>query len=739
MKQFKKVLGIVMISMLLILGFSGVVKTKAGVEIYKSTIFNSTNNSTGVNNYTSEWTNTTSEFTVSLSYFNNNNNGWAYVRCGNKSSASVCTIITDAVIDEAITKVVVTVDSFRASNVNSFKLYVASDSAFAEDLQEVSLEIASGANTFTIPSPAENMYYKIAVDCKKDTSNGTVQISKIDYYRTTSDPSVEISGNSNLKVGGSITLTGTPNNMSAPYTKTFASSNTSVATITDEGVLTGVSKGTTNITCTINGVTSSAFAVKVWTDNSSSISIELAESLAELADATDSPYEYKARGTIKSITNTTTFVLTDGENDINVYKPSHGFTASDVGTKLEVNGSLKMYSSKAQFNQPTIKNVYTVTFNSNEGSSVASIDALSGEKIDEPATPTKAGFTFVKWNYGLTQWHFDSDTVTSDMELQAEWVDNSLVAMQTAVNNIKPYFSLGFTYRKNAPTPNDTDTLDLSFTSISGTSYKDWSDKTGDSGAVYKGNSAGGNSAIQMRTSNSNSGIVTTTSGGFVRKITITWNTNTAYTRQLDFYGKDSAYEAASDLYNNEKKGTLLGSLTYSEIPDTELIITSPYEYIGIRSHDSALYIDSIEIEWVSTWVTYTDVDFRLKIAVDAGVSSISDIDDYGIKVFDNALEQHTKYYDSSKLVTSDGKTYLVIGLGDILNNIDRSSLEFTISAYVQKGDTKLVSTTTKTYSIKSLISYYITNSGEVELNAEDLDLLNALKSDLINLGVKFN
>ena len=39
MKQFKKVLGIVMISMLLILGFSGVVKTKAGVENLKKVIY----------------------------------------------------------------------------------------------------------------------------------------------------------------------------------------------------------------------------------------------------------------------------------------------------------------------------------------------------------------------------------------------------------------------------------------------------------------------------------------------------------------------------------------------------------------------------------------------------------------------------------------------------------------------------------------------------------------------------
>jgi hypothetical protein len=53
-----------------------------------------------------------------------------------------------------------------------------------------------------------------------------------------------------------------------------------------------------------------------------------------------------------------------------------------------------------------------------------------------------------------------------------------------------------------------TDELTLSTTGVSGTSYTEWSGKTATSSAVYAGQSAGGNSSIQLRSNNSNSGII---------------------------------------------------------------------------------------------------------------------------------------------------------------------------------------------------------------------------------------
>ncbi len=143
-----------------------------------------------------------------------------------------------------------------------------------------------------------------------------------------------------------------------------------------------------------------------------------------------------------------------------------------------------------------------------------------------------------------------------------------------------------------------TDVLNRAFTGMTGSTYADWSGKTGVSGAVYAGNSAGSNDAIQLRSNNNNSGIVTTVSGGNVKKVTVVWNSNTGAGRTLDVYGKNSAYSKATDLYNNDNQGTLLGSIVCGT--STSLVITGNYTYIGLRSKNGAMYIDEIQIEWSS-------------------------------------------------------------------------------------------------------------------------------------------
>ena len=141
------------------------------------------------------------------------------------------------------------------------------------------------------------------------------------------------------------------------------------------------------------------------------------------------------------------------------------------------------------------------------------------------------------------------------------------------------------------------DVLNLGFTGVNaGTTYDNWSGKTDASGAVYAGNSAGDKSSIQLRSKNNNSGIVTTASGGNVRKVVVTWNSGTSSGRTLNVYGKDSAYTAATDLYDTSKQGTELGTIVCGT--STELVIEGNYEYIGMRSKDGAMYLTDIKITW---------------------------------------------------------------------------------------------------------------------------------------------
>ena len=139
-----------------------------------------------------------------------------------------------------------------------------------------------------------------------------------------------------------------------------------------------------------------------------------------------------------------------------------------------------------------------------------------------------------------------------------------------------------------------TDVLTRTTTGVTGNSYSDWSGKTATSNAVYAGNSAGGNTSIQLR-DNSNSGIVTTASGGRIKSITVSWNSNTTNGRTLDIYGKNSAYSATSDLYG-ENKGTLLGSIVKGS--STSLTVSGDYQYIGLCSAKGAMYLTSITIIW---------------------------------------------------------------------------------------------------------------------------------------------
>lgn len=149
------------------------------------------------------------------------------------------------------------------------------------------------------------------------------------------------------------------------------------------------------------------------------------------------------------------------------------------------------------------------------------------------------------------------------------------------------------------------DVLNNAFTGIdnSGSSYQEWSDKAGTSGAIYIGKSARGaaadNLSIQLR-ANGDEGIVTTTTGGLVKKINVKWNSSAAAKRYLDVYGSNTAYTAVSDLYSLETRGTLLGSIVRTTTEDTEgtIEVEGDYAYIGFRSRASAMYIDEITVTW---------------------------------------------------------------------------------------------------------------------------------------------
>ena len=169
------------------------------------------------------------------------------------------------------------------------------------------------------------------------------------------------------------------------------------------------------------------------------------------------------------------------------------------------------------------------------------------------------------------------------------------------------------------------DILNRELTGVTGTSYTSWSDKTSVSDAVYAGQSAGGNESIQLRSNNSNSGIVTTTSGGLAKKVVVTWNSNTSSGRTLSVYGSNTAYTDPTDLYSLEAQGTDLGSIVCGT--STELIIDGDYEYLGFRSKSGAMYVEEIKITWSTTPSTdpkLTLAETALELPADASEGEVA-------------------------------------------------------------------------------------------------------------------
>ena len=244
-----------------------------------------------------------------------------------------------------------------------------------------------------------------------------------------------------------------------------------------------------------------------------------------------------------------------------------------------------------------------------------------------------------------------------------------------------------------------TDELNRDLTGVTGTSYSSWSNKQSNSTAKYAGNSAGGNSSIQLRSKNNNSGVISTQSGGRLKKVVVTWNSNTASGRTINVYGKNEAYTEVSDLYNQATRGTLLGTIVYGT--STELTVDGDYEYIGMRSAADAMYIDKIEITWETSGST-TDPSIEaddVDIAYNATSGSIA----YTIK---NPTSETL-----SATTTSDWLT---------LGTVGASPITFTCSA--NSGKTARTATVTLTYGTarKNVIVTQAANPNAVD-NISDI------------------
>jgi len=239
---------------------------------------------------------------------------------------------------------------------------------------------------------------------------------------------------------------------------------------------------------------------------------------------------------------------------------------------------------------------YTVTYKANGGTGDDIVDIYSeGDNVTVRAN------TFIYTSHAFTKWTTNQNGTGNEYQPDDE--------IQNIQANIELYAQWEVSYET-------VDELTYEFTGISGTGYSAWSDKTGASGAIYAGRSGGNYSSIQLNSTSPN-GIVSTTSGGRVTRVVVTWNSNTANSRSVDIYGSNTAYEGSLDLYDADKQGTKLGSIVKGT--STELTVSGDYTYIGIRNSGNAIYMEKVEITWSTAPSTNPSITAEdVNIAYDA-------------------------------------------------------------------------------------------------------------------------
>lgn len=206
--------------------------------------------------------------------------------------------------------------------------------------------------------------------------------------------------------------------------------------------------------------------------------------------------------------------------------------------------------------------------------------------------------SLISVNVGTVSWDSsdkEKATVTSAGVITPVAVGQTSIVVQSSVD-ARVSATCALTVIKPKPSIADEITRsDLDFGSSTGYSNFTAADS---SAAIYVGQAfQTANSYIQIRTSGSCEGLVTTKTGGkSVKSITLDFNKSS---NNIQIYGSNTAYSGsnAAQLFDDSTKGDLLTTISYSDSP-VEYVFDSDYKYVGIRSASGAAYLDSISIVW---------------------------------------------------------------------------------------------------------------------------------------------
>lgn len=502
--------------------------------------------------------------------------------------------------------------TYKSISTSSFSSIYGSytQSYVPVDVTNSSASKKTGTIVITISCSANSIFFEKAI---------------IDYSErsVTNATSITVSPSSRTLVPSEdleLSTSFTPSNTTL-QTVTWSSSNTSVATVNKYGLVRAVAVGNATITATAKDGSGATGTTAITVSNSvggddpsddpvlSSITLNTSgvQTIFTVGDTftysglvVTANYSDSTSATVTPTSVSSPDMSTSGNKTITVSYTEGGITRTAT-YNITVNAVAAVITSISA----SVSKTY------HPGDVITSDDITVVDNLDNEIND----FTFVDEDYQFT--YSDASSGGS-------------ATSKTFTNSISySSFTCSLTVsvsREAYVTPSsEKDTITASDLSATSTSYVAFSDVSKTSDAVYAGQSAKNSAgAIQMR-STSPAGIVSTTSGGKVQSVKITVSSGN---KTINVYGSNTAYASSTDLYDNSKKGTLVGSTSST----ATITFDDSYSYVGIRSNSGAIYITSIEITWgtsetaknVSNFIMINDTNGQCTTKLDQAITKLN-------------------------------------------------------------------------------------------------------------------
>lgn len=204
---------------------------------------------------------------------------------------------------------------------------------------------------------------------------------------------------------------------------TYKSAKKSIATVSKQGNVKGIKNGTTNITVSVNKnskTTKLTYKVTVKKPALSKSKLSLKSGSTAKLSINNKPKKAKY---IWSSSNSRVAAVNKNGKVTAKTKGTATIKAKVKTTKKTYNLSCKMTVESESDNLNDVKQTYTVTFNSNGGSSVPAQTVEKNAWAKRPTDPTRNGYVFYGWYTAASGGQkFDFNTaVTGNMTLYAHW------------------------------------------------------------------------------------------------------------------------------------------------------------------------------------------------------------------------------------------------------------------------------------------------------------------------------